>query len=75
MKGWLITYFILLGCFVGAVFTGRQLHHSCRQPLWACVVVALVVFVILAIVLLVTIQPKIKEDNDERPNVCKTEKD
>ena len=49
IKQWFATYFILLGCFAGAVAIGRQLYHNCGQPLWACMVLAGIAFVLLVI--------------------------
>ena len=52
VKQWFITYLVLLGCFAGAVAVGRQLYHNCGQPIWACMVVAGVSFVVLVITIL-----------------------
>ena len=66
IKQWLVTYAILLGSFVGTMTVGRQLYHNCDQPLWACMVVAVVVFIILTITILPSLPHRYGSSKEEQ---------
>ena len=66
IKQWLAIYFVLLGCFAGSVAVGRQLYHNCDQPLWVCMVLAVVAFVILTITILPLLPYRYKSSEEEQ---------